>query len=268
LVGELPTLSKLTTVLHLVTQLPHVPASAIDSIRAIAYLLDHVETTSFNVEFQNTVFPSLSETVANHVIASISLHIASLQDSVNSLHKHLTSHPPVTSQVHAPPQPLPQPTHLYSNAAKTPPHSHLAAAALAKAEMHTRQVLFTPTLAQTLYTKNTDPISIAASISDLLITLIDEDSPYANIKSAVCLNNSNLLLELNSEEAAQWVRTPPIKEALSTTLGIDTMVKVHTFAIMAPFFPVSHDLTDPTFLSEIELENDIPPHSLHSAQWV
>ncbi|KIK20055.1 hypothetical protein PISMIDRAFT_106477, partial [Pisolithus microcarpus 441] len=82
LVGELPTLSNLTTVLHLVTQLLHVPASAIDGIRAVAYLLDHVKTTSFKAEFRSTVLPSLSETVANHVVASISLHIASLQDSI------------------------------------------------------------------------------------------------------------------------------------------------------------------------------------------
>ncbi|KAI5992804.1 hypothetical protein EDD15DRAFT_2442092 [Pisolithus albus] len=354
-VGEPLTLSKLSTALHLVAQLPSVPASAIDGIRAIAYLLDHVNTITLSEEFQNTVLPSLSETVANHVVASISPHIATLQDSVtklqsgtpqqpnpdhasdqtiaalqldvtstrdsikqlegklsildtlhqhlatsgmvaphsdpstverietavdlvhssltdvnlsidvllpslnatqtqvNTLHKHLTSHPPTPSQGPTPRQPLPQPARLYT---------------LAKAETRARQVLFMPTPTQTLYTKNSDPISITGSISELLITLEDEDSPYVNIKSAVCLNNGNLLLELNSEAAAQWIRTPPVRETLSTKLGIDAVVKVHTFAVVVPFFPVSYDLTDPAFLSEIERENDMPPHSLHSTRWV
>ncbi|KAI5990957.1 hypothetical protein EDD15DRAFT_2369333 [Pisolithus albus] len=322
--------------LHLVAQLPNVPASAIDSIRAIAYLLDHIDTTTLNAEFQNTVLPSLSETVANHVVASISPHIATLQDSVtklqsgtpqqpnpdhasdqtiaalqldvtstrdsikqlegklsilDTLHQHLA-----TSGMAVPHSDLStvewietavDPVHsslmdvnlsidvllpsLNAMQTQVPPHAKPCRSqldSLAKAETHARQVLFMPTPTQTLYTKNSDPISITGSISELLITLIDEDSPYVNIKSAVCLNNGNLLLKLNSEEAAQWVRTPPIRETLSTKLGIDAVVKVHTFAVVVPFFPVSHDLTDPAFLSEIEWENDMLPHSLHSAWWV
>ncbi|KIK20054.1 hypothetical protein PISMIDRAFT_84786, partial [Pisolithus microcarpus 441] len=88
------------------------------------------------------------------------------------------------------------------------------------------------------------------------------------IKSVVCLNNDNLLLELNSEEVAHWIRTMPIRDSLSTKLGIEAVVKVPTFAIVVPFFPISHDLTALEFLSKIELENDIPPHSLHLAWWV
>ncbi|KAI5982881.1 hypothetical protein EDD15DRAFT_2490324 [Pisolithus albus] len=319
-VGDPPSLRNLTTALHFIAQLPHVPASAIDGIKAVAFLLDHVKTASHEAELQNSVLPSLSETVANHVIASISPHIASLQDSatklqhgnphppqqplpngsseqiiaallpdiastrnsikqlegklnildtlhqhlatngtvgscadtttlerietavdsvnlcltdvnmsidilvpsltatqsqVNALHKYMTSQNPATPQ--GPVTSLP--ARSYSDVAKTPPQSRLAAAALAKAETRSRQVLFTPSATQTLYSKNTDPASIAADIMDLLITLVDENSPHANIKSAVCLNNGNLLLELNSEEAAHWIRSAHVRETLSTKLG-------------------------------------------------
>ncbi|KAI5981263.1 hypothetical protein EDD15DRAFT_2204186 [Pisolithus albus] len=355
--GARPTTSNLSTALLFIAQLPHLPAPALDGIRAVAYLLDTVETDSLTAEIQNTLQQTLSESVTKHVVASISPHVASLQDSVtklhpdapnsqqtspthadnqalaallpdvkathesvnqlkeklsildslhqylatttpsdlttpleqiesmvntvnlgltdvnmsidvllpslnatqsqvNSLHEHLVSHPPTPPQttlgLAAPP-----PTRLYSDAAKSPPTApRLAAAALAKAETRTRQVLFTPTPTQSLYSKDTDPLSIAADISDLLITLEDEVAPYTNIKSAVCLNNGNLLLELNSAEAAQWIRSAPIRGVFSAKLGIDAVDDRQTMAAASNDCPGVQ--SPPVYPGQFHQETDRP----------
>ncbi|KAI5993019.1 hypothetical protein EDD15DRAFT_2367813 [Pisolithus albus] len=371
-IGIIPTPARLTTALFQVAQLPHVPASAIDGIRAVAFLLERVEANSLVSELQKALPPTISETVANHVVASISPHIASLQDAatklslptrtqtddspnpsqatanqavseltpqITSIHKSLNQfqeklsildaihqHLAITntsaetealgatvdrlenlvetvnfnlndtsnainilapsleatqSQINSlhkrlttPPQAQPaqtqsQTTRSYSEAVKNATTtSRVATKAMAKAETRSRQVLFTPRPNQTLYSKDTDPAAIVADITDQLIRIQGEEDPYVNVKSAVCLNNGNLLLELNSTEAANWMRDDPARRDLAESLGIDAVVKEQTFPIVIPFFPVTHDVTDPTFLNAIELENDLPNDSIHSIRWV
>lgn len=84
-IGVEATLDRLTTALFQVAQFPNTPAPTIDGIRAIAYLLESAKVPSLIAEVQNSLPPSLGETIANHVIASISPHVASLQDSAHKL---------------------------------------------------------------------------------------------------------------------------------------------------------------------------------------
>ncbi|KAI6001333.1 hypothetical protein EDD15DRAFT_2361701 [Pisolithus albus] len=112
-----------------------------------------------------------------------------------------------------------------------------------------------------------DPGHIAADITDSLMPLLGEEMPFDNIKSAVCLNNGNLLLELSSAKAADWMRSAPVREALSKSLGITAVVKEHAYTLVVPFFPTSIEITDPLLLNTIELENDLPANSLQSIHW-
>ncbi|KIK12159.1 hypothetical protein PISMIDRAFT_18936 [Pisolithus microcarpus 441] len=376
--GINPSINRLTTALFHIAQLPNVPASAIDGIWAVGFLLEKVGATVLSTEIQNMLCTSLTEMIINHVIAAISPHVAFMQDTVlalklpsplappmtstqsetlpsptldsapaltpddllphvesictlvntiqekmpllEAIHKHLvvtgssdtlasistsldcmemlvddvgagltlvtevvnTLLPSLDStqtqmdilQGHltSPPPPQttqspPAPSHTYSDAVKSLPRSQLATAALAKAETWTRQVLFTPTPDQTLYTKTTDPGHIAVDVMDFMLTLQDEETPFTNVKSAVCLNNGNLLLELSSSEAAEWMRLEPIRNILSNSLGIDMVVKEHTYTLVVPFFPMLLEFTDLLLLSNIEMENELPPSSFHSVHW-
>ncbi|KIK12151.1 hypothetical protein PISMIDRAFT_18943 [Pisolithus microcarpus 441] len=373
-----PSIDRLTTALFHIAQLPNVPASAIDGIQAVGFLLEKVGTMALSTEIQNMLHTSLTETITNHVIAVISPHVASMQDTVlalklpsplappmtstqsktlpsptpdsapaltpddllphvdsictsvntiqekmpllEAIHKHLvvtgsgdtlasistsldrtemlvdnvgagltlvtevvnTLLPSLDSTqtqmdilqgcLTSPPPPQttqspPAPSHTYSDAVKSPPRSQLVTAALAKVETWTRQVLFTPTPDQTLYTKTTDPGHVAVDIMDFMLTLQDKETPFTNVKSAVCLNNGNLLLELSSAEAAEWMRLEPIRNILSNSLGIDAVVKEHTYTLVVPFFPTLLEFTDLLLLSNIEMENELPPSSFHSIHW-
>ncbi|KAI6034483.1 hypothetical protein PISMIDRAFT_123481, partial [Pisolithus microcarpus 441] len=253
--GTEATIDRLSTALHLIAQLPSVPASALDGIRAVAFLLEKIGTSNLINEIQNTLCPSLSEMLTNHVIAAISPHIASLQDSTIKL-----------SSAPAPRALTGDNTDDHING--NPLSAELPELVANQAETRTRQVLFTPSPTQTFYTKETDPNSIATDILALTSTLQDENSPYVKIKSATCLNNGNLLLELSSTGAANWIRSDPVRKVLSESLGINAVVKTQTFPLVIPFFPTVHDLADPTFLRELETENDIPANALYSARWV
>ncbi|KAI6003076.1 hypothetical protein EDD15DRAFT_2192467 [Pisolithus albus] len=346
--GTETTTERLATALFQIAQLPNVPATAIDGIRAVAFLLEKAGTTALVTEIHNTLRTSLSETITNHVIASISPHVASIQDAalalksppllaaptldkptadnpvnpltpsnapnpvvthpgedalpyirsiqstVNALqdkmplleaiHKHLVitgsgdvmasisttldrtemlvddvslgllqatdavnsllpaldstqaqmAHlvgqmvTPIPPQL---PQPNATPARSYSDVAKTPPTPQLASAALAKAETRSRQVLFTPAPGQTLYSKTTDPGSIAIDILDATIPFMCGEAPHVDIKAVVCLNNGNLLVELSTAEAADWLRSEETRKILSNSLGIDAVVKERTLTL-------------------------------------
>ncbi|KIK20585.1 hypothetical protein PISMIDRAFT_105479, partial [Pisolithus microcarpus 441] len=270
--GTEPTTDTLSTALFQIAQFPNVPASAIDGIRAVAFLLEKVDATALSLDIQNTLRTSLPETITNHVIAALSPHIASLQDSALAL-KHPIPPPPrlTPPQDDAPPDITPSPAPAQALEDLLPHvksiHTTLVTSALAKAEIRARQVLFTPTPDQTLYSKSTDPGTIAIDILDATMAHQNEDAPYINVRSAVCLNNGNLLIELSSAEAAEWMRSTEVRTTLSSSLGINAVVKERTFTVVVPFFPTPLDISDPFLLTNIENENDVPPGSLHSIRW-
>ncbi|KAI6001327.1 hypothetical protein EDD15DRAFT_2516474 [Pisolithus albus] len=106
-----PTVGSLTTALFLVAQLPNVPASAIDGVRAVAFLLEKVGATKLMTEIENTLRTTLSETITNHVVAAISPHIASIQDSALTLKQTVPLASPKTSTPNGiPPGTSPDPT--------------------------------------------------------------------------------------------------------------------------------------------------------------
>ncbi|KAI6016349.1 hypothetical protein PISMIDRAFT_99152, partial [Pisolithus microcarpus 441] len=285
--GAKITIERLSTALFLIAQLPNVPVSAINRIQAVAFFLEKVGTTALTSEIQNTLHTLLSEMITNHVIASISpmpaatlpmedmlQHVKSICSTVNALQEKTplleAIHKHVVGDFLASPLTL---LHLslhctHSNTAKSPPSSKLAMAALAKAETQTRQVLFTPAPDQMLYSQMTDLGSITLDIMDLTLTFQNKESPHINVKSAVCLSNGNLLVELTSAEVANWLRSKGMRKILSNSLGTDTVVKEHSYPLVVPFFPISLNLTDLLLLYNIKNDNELPPNSLHSIQWV
>ncbi|KIK78982.1 hypothetical protein PAXRUDRAFT_162552 [Paxillus rubicundulus Ve08.2h10] len=93
-------------------------------------------------------------------------------------------------------------------------------------------------------------------------------SPPINIKRVLCLNNSGLLIELDSEEAALWLKSAQTCSALVNNLGIQAIIKDQLFPILVPYVPISSTLEDLATLHDIKVENGIAAGSLIQAKWV
>ena len=116
------------------------------------------------------------------------------------------------------PQNLPP---IYVAAAKTYlPNQAEVQTALARADTQSRQVPIKPTPGNELFTSPEVPLTTANRISSAIGTFRTHKDPNIVIKAAQLLCNSSILLELQTIEAAQWLKRSGTKDQLLQKLGI------------------------------------------------
>ncbi|KAI6130827.1 hypothetical protein EV401DRAFT_1797629, partial [Pisolithus croceorrhizus] len=88
------------------------------------------------------------------------------------------------------------------------------------------------------------------------------------IKSITRLCNQGILLELNSVEAATWVKNPLNKLIFTEQLSSKIRIKDRQYNMVVPFLPVPTNISDPATLQNIKHENDIPEGAINMARWI
>ncbi|EKM76760.1 hypothetical protein AGABI1DRAFT_16298, partial [Agaricus bisporus var. burnettii JB137-S8] len=82
------------------------------------------------------------------------------------------------------------------------------------------------------------------------------------------LNNGGLLLELNSDETGDWLRTPSNSEAFRKHAGIEVDFTPRSFNIIAKFMPTGlFNPDDKEHLNELREENCWDKSMLIKARW-
>ncbi|KAI6123041.1 hypothetical protein EV401DRAFT_2164519 [Pisolithus croceorrhizus] len=112
--------------------------------------------------------------------------------------------------------------------------------------------------------KKEDLVKLLKNAVDTLESL---ESPKLQLKSVACLQNQGIILEMNSCEAANWIRNPTNRTTFVNELGGKIRLTDRLYHVVVPFFPISADITDPTTLRDIEKENDIPTNTVATAKW-
>ncbi|KAF8833664.1 hypothetical protein BDN67DRAFT_860256, partial [Paxillus ammoniavirescens] len=77
------------------------------------------------------------------------------------------------------------------------------------------------------------------------------------IKALTHLKNGELIQELNSAEAARWVRQGTNKEAFLGVLDMPAELKERQYPVVIPFLPISSPIHDTDWLRTLELENNL-----------
>ncbi|KAI6112331.1 hypothetical protein EV401DRAFT_2074808 [Pisolithus croceorrhizus] len=90
-------------------------------------------------------------------------------------------------------------------------------------------------------TKKEDLIRLLKDAMDMLETL---ESPKLQLKPITCLQNRGIVLEMNSHEAANWIRNATNRPTFINELGGKIKIKDMLYHIVVPFFPISVDITD------------------------
>ncbi|KAF9234175.1 hypothetical protein BU15DRAFT_9759, partial [Melanogaster broomeanus] len=168
-----------------------------------------------------------------------------------------------------PSSPSTPPTRTYSEiTCTTTPASCQTHAAIARAAIRARQILFDPTPDQSLYTTTSPPAEVATRLNEAIHNLRSEDLPEIAIRAVLRLRNGGLLVEANSEDAACWIKSKDIRDKLIAALGIQSNIKDRLYSILVPFLPITSPLESPTFLRSVEEENDLNTGSIESARWI
>ena len=101
------------------------------------------------------------------------------------------------------------------------------------------------------------------------ISKLDADSkPPIHIKVISTTKNKSPIIELNSQEAATWLKDPARKGLFLNHLGGKVQVKDRLFHLVVPFLPTTVRTDDATTLRSIERESNLIAHSATKLKWI
>ena len=117
-----------------------------------------------------------------------------------------------------------------------------------------------------------DEKTLNRKATDALYTVLaaaTEPKPAAaRLKSGILLRNGGLLLELNSNKAAQWLRSDGVITSFLENLGSSASIKNCTYQVIIQFAPVTFDPTNDEDVKGFEQNNDITIRSIAKMDWI
>ena len=105
-------------------------------------------------------------------------------------------------------------------------------------------------------------------IQKAIAKLDPTNSPTIQIKAIATTKNGSPILELNSPEAATWLKDPIRKRTFLDHLGGKVQVKERLYQLVVPFLPTSVKTDDSMTLRAIERESDLTTHSIARMKWI
>ncbi|KAG1786544.1 uncharacterized protein HD556DRAFT_1213353, partial [Suillus plorans] len=88
------------------------------------------------------------------------------------------------------------------------------------------------------------------------------------IKAVIQLRNGGIIMELNTEESAKWLRTAEARTKLTAALKIPINFRDQTYALIVQYLPTTLHIDRPQFLRLVEEENLLKTDSLASIRWI
>lgn len=113
----------------------------------------------------------------------------------------------------------------------------------------------------------TDIRSKANNIIDEL-TDVPARPEKVEIVTVTTTRSKALLLQLNSKQAADWLRDPLIETKFIEKLAKDSYFIDRTYSIIVPRTPITFEPENAGHLREIEEVNDLNPNSIKKARWI
>ncbi|KAG1809791.1 uncharacterized protein HD556DRAFT_1223821, partial [Suillus plorans] len=89
-----------------------------------------------------------------------------------------------------------------------------------------------------------------------------------DIKAVTVLRNGAIIIELDSEPLASWLRDPTGRTLFEGQFDATVSFRFRTYALVLEYLPIQLQLGDEQFLHRIEDENQLPTDSLTSIRWI
>jgi hypothetical protein len=187
------------------------------------------------------------------------------QDHINQLSSQLSSIP--TSSQALPTQTNQATQRSYSSVVTThlPPTVDQA---VGRAAIRARQILLDPKPGVSLFPSGSSNKNIATRLREAINNIRDANTPDGNIKAITALRNGGVIVELESEDLAAWLRTPEAKARLEGQFDSTVSFRTRTYTLVLEYLPIHLQIYDENFLDGITNENQLPPDSLTSIRWI
>ncbi|KAG2737974.1 hypothetical protein P692DRAFT_201660663, partial [Suillus brevipes Sb2] len=88
------------------------------------------------------------------------------------------------------------------------------------------------------------------------------------IRAVTPLRNGGIIVELDSEELATWLREPTGRALLEEQFESTVSFRSRTFALVLEYLPIRLQLDDASLLRRVEIENNLPADSLSTIRWI
>ncbi|KAG2045458.1 hypothetical protein BDR06DRAFT_1059842 [Suillus hirtellus] len=157
------------------------------------------------------------------------------------------------------------PTYSSIAAANLPPSIDQA---VARASLRAKQILLDPMPGHSLFPAEATNATIAKSISDILSVISGEGTPTGAVHAVQRLCNGGLIVELDNEQLAGWLKGPTGRMLLESQLDSPACIRDRTYSIVIQFLLITYKIERDDFPRHIEAENHLPPNSIASIRWI
>ena len=250
----------------------HLPVK--NAVRSVAYLLRELgsnetakivaERVISKGEEENNKLSSSVSSLTREIKEAVNTAISDVQATLSEAVKKLTNEvQAISAQV---PNDSSSPSSPYRNALMRPADAALQSRVdprvRAREGIRLRQVLLECSKDSAYHTYE------IPKVIERFNKVIKKISSTTNHKvmSATRLRNGGLLLEMDSEEGAGWLREREIGEKLAEEI-MEARIKNRSFNTIAHFVPLTFDPDNPEHLREIEQTNGFNVNAIIKAKW-
>ncbi|KIN94844.1 hypothetical protein M404DRAFT_167270, partial [Pisolithus tinctorius Marx 270] len=265
--GEPATPEHISQALFYISQAKGVNNTLRSIIRATAFLVRELTVPALADSITRAVADKLDSTV----LIAISPHVGRVLAAADNLEKINEKanenaqllNARITESLDQPPSaPTPNPNQIPLGTRPTSEHAR------AHAAIKERQILIELNSDHPLLNDTTRRETSVDLIKQAIDTVDRVDGPGLQLKSIARLRNNCILLELNSQESAAWIKDTPSRTTFLEKLGGTATIKDRQYGIVIPFLPITTELDNPGILREMENENNIPTGSISRVKWI
>ncbi|KAG1732024.1 uncharacterized protein EDB91DRAFT_1058349 [Suillus paluster] len=105
-------------------------------------------------------------------------------------------------------------------------------------------------------------------MKDALSNIRDESTPPGNIKAVLALQNGGIIVELENEDLATWLRGTAGRALLEGQFDSAVSFCTRTFPIVLEYLPIQLQIESDGFLHKIEHDNQLSKNVLVAIRWI
>ena len=230
-------------------------------------LLDSLIPVTANI--QNNLEQHIqSITDSAKTYADITEKLQSTQEKLEETAQRVNANTRTYSQVAAT-----TPNTLPANSLPVPPNvSYSQIQIRNRAEIKRRQVLIDFDRTEDMNLETMDEATLTRKTTDALSTIWaaapEPKISHPKLKATTLMRNGGLLLELDSSEAAEWLKGDDIRGRFLTNIGSGANIKNRTYQVIVQFVPIQFNPEDNQHLRDYESFNGLPTGSILKAEWI
>ncbi|KIM55658.1 hypothetical protein SCLCIDRAFT_1149497, partial [Scleroderma citrinum Foug A] len=139
---------------------------------------------------------------------------------------------------------------------------------MANTAIKERQILLDIEPGHGIFNDDTPRGEMVCKLQKVMTNMQGPEGPSLQVKALTHIRNRGFLVELDTTEAAAWVRDPIRKLILTESLGGNIQLKDRTYNLLVPFVPIMTKIKDTATLRSIKQTNKIPANSIVQMKWI